>query len=328
MSVDVATPSREDSERPGAISPRRPLIALLLSLCPGLGQQYAGYLARGILLYIALIVVSWLAAIAFMYVESRISIVFLAVPFVGVAAIALDAWMCARRQPPDYRLRWFNRPIIYIGVFLFLLVTVNPLMDMLIGRNVVRAFPVTSSSMAPTVLKNDLLVINKMAVPGRGDVVLLDYRGEKASSRLSDVIDIELFKRIVHSLFGKDEISYKDGQLVRRIVALPGDTVELRDGSVFVNGHRLDEPYLHRGAPTGMVRGGDGDDPFGAHFGPETVPDGMVFVLGDNRSFSIDSRILGPVPMQRIAGKVTKVFWSWNFDEHHIHWERTALPVK
>ncbi len=305
--------------------PRNPLVALLLSLCPGLGQQYAGYLGRGIILYITLIVVSWLAAVAFMFVDSRISMIFLAVPFIGILLIAADAWRLARKQPETYRLKWFNRPIIYVAVFVFLLVTVNPLMDMLIGGNIVRAFPVTSSSMAPTVLKNDLLVINKLAEPGRGDVVLVDYRGDGASTRLSGVIDIELFNRVVHSLFGEDEISYKDGQLVRRIVAVAGDTVEIRNGDLFVNGEKLDEPYIN----TSTDKNEAGSGPlFNQAFGPEVIPDGSFFVLGDNRNFSIDSRILGPVSKQKVAGKVTKVFWSWNLDENHIHWERTAMPVK
>ncbi len=325
MVSEEAALGRLDAEKTGKTAYRNPLIALILSICPGLGQQYAGHLVRGIVLYVVLIVASWLAAIAFMYVESRVSIVFLTVPFVGMALIAFDAWRLAKKQPPDYRLKWFNRPIIYAGVFLFLLVTVNPLMDMLVGANIVRAFPVTSSSMAPTVLKNDLLVINKLADPGRGDVVLIDFRGEGASSRFSDVIDIELFKRIVHSLFGEEELSYKDGQLVRRIIALPGDTVEIRQGVVYVNGQKLNEDYLHQGNP-GHDMGKE--SPFSDDFGPETIPEGMVFVLGDNRGFSIDSRILGPIPRKQVVGKVTKVFWSWNFDDHQIHWERTALPVK
>ncbi len=312
-------------EKAGKTASRSPLVALLLSVCPGLGQQYAGHLVRGITLYIVLIIVSWLAAIAFTYVDSRISIVFLAVPFVGMAAIAVDAWRRASKQPEEYQLKWFNRPVIYIAVFLFLLVTVNPLMDMLVGGNVVRAFPVTSSSMAPTVLKNDLLVINKLTEPGRGDVVLLDYRGDNASSRFSDVIDIDLFKRIINSLFGTDEMPYKDGQLVRRIVAVSGDTVEIRDGNVAVNGEKLDEPYRYSHDLDETI--GD-ETPFGEDFGPETVPEDSFFVLGDNRNFSIDSRILGSISTQKVAGKVTKVFWSWNFGENTIHWERTAMPVK
>jgi len=327
LSANTASGTYGDNRPAGKNSSRSPLIALLLSICPGLGQQYAGYLARGIVLYTVLIVISWLAAIAFMYIDSRISMVFLVVPFVGMVVIAVDAWLCASKQPKEYRLKWFNRPVIYAGVFLFLLFTVNPLMDMLIGGNIVRAFPVTSSSMAPTILKNDLLVINKLSDPGHGDVVLLDYRGDNVRSRFSDVIDIELFKRVINSLFGEDEIPNKEGHLVRRIVAIPGDTVEIRDGNVFVNGEKLDEPYIYSDASDEATGNGD-EGPFSAQFGPETVSDNSFFVLGDNRNFSIDSRILGSISKQKVAGKVTRVFWSWNFDENHIHWERTGLPVK
>ncbi|HHS84330.1 MAG TPA: signal peptidase I [Gammaproteobacteria bacterium] len=129
----------------------------------------------------------------------------------------------------------------------------------------------------------------------------------------------------MNSLFGENEIPYKDGQLVRRIIAVPGDTVEIREGNVVVNGKKLDEPYLR---PVSSDTTTDDEAHFDASFGPETVPDNKLFVLGDNRNFSIDSRILGFIPRQKVAGKVTKVFWSWNFADHHIHWERTAMPVK
>ncbi len=326
MSDDVANPARGSGLGERA-APRNPLVALLLSVCPGLGQQYAGHLARGIACYVLLVVLSWLAAVAFMFVDSRIGMVFLAVPFVGAALIAVDAWLCASRQPQDYRPKWFNRPLIYAAVFLLLLVTVNPLMDLLIGSHVVRAFPVTSSSMAPTLLKNDLLVINKLAKPGRGDVVLLDYRGEGVNSRLSDVIDVELFKRVISSLFGGEESSYRDGQLVRRVVAVAGDSIEIRDNVVILNGEPLEEPYILPYLPAAPGNGGE-EAPVGGSYGPETVPEGHLFVLGDNRNYSIDSRILGPIPAARVAGKVTKVFWSWNFDDNQIHWERTAMPVR
>jgi signal peptidase I len=288
----------------GKISPRRPMVALLLSACPGLGQHYAGHLVRGIALYVALIVASWLAAIAFMFVESKVSIVFLAVPFVGVGLIALDAYLCAQRQPPGYRLQWFNRPWIYLGVFLFLLATVNPLMDQVVGKRIVRAFFETSSSMYPTILTRDIVLVNKLAFPGRGELALVRFSPDQGrANKLSRLID---------------------DQLIKRVIAVPGDTVETRGREVFVNGARLTEPYAHHSEGVGRIATGGAADVYG----PQKVPPDSYFVLGDNRNVSIDSRIFGFVRKEQIGGKVTKVFWSWNFDENRIRWERTAMSLK
>jgi len=281
--------------------PRNPRVALLLSLCPGLGQHYAGCLKRGILLYVTLIIASWLAAIAFMSIESRLSIILLFVPFVGVALIALDAYACARRQPQDYRLKWFNRPWIYAAVFLALLFTVNPLMDFLFGRHIVRAFFMNSSSMSPTMLERDIVLVDKVAVPKRGEIALIKLGKSKASAKLTQVID---------------------DQIIKRVVAVPGDTLEIRSDQVWINGRKVDEPYAHF---AGLLRFNSVQR---SNFGPKLVPAGSYFVLGDNRNESIDSRIIGFVREDQIGGTVTKLFWSWNFGEGGIRWDRTAKSLK
>lgn len=282
-------------------SPRKPLTALLLSVCPGLGQHYAGHMKRGILLYIALIIASWLAAIAFMSIGSKFSIVFLCLPFVGVGLIALDAWACARRQPRDYHLQWFNRPWIYGAVFLSLLFTANPLMDYLVGRQVVRAFFMTSSSMQPTILDRDIVLVNKLAFPKRGEIALVKFGESKSSAKLTRLID---------------------DQLIKRIIAIPGDTLEIRNDAVWVNGQKIDESYAHF---DGTLRFSSEQS---SNFGPERIPAGTYFVMGDNRNESIDSRILGYIHEDQIGGTATKVFWSWNFDEGGIRWDRTAKSLK
>jgi signal peptidase I len=290
--------------QPGSRDPR---VAALLSACPGLGQLYAGFLGRGIFLYTALIVISWLAAILYMVVPGRLGILFLPVPVLGVAFIALDAWRLASRQPTDYRLKWFNRPWLYGLIFLSLLVTVNPLMDEAIGKNVVRAFLVPSDGMAPTVLRHDLVVVNKLAYraadPRVGDVVLLSPSQETAPGRFMQVIE---------------------NQVVRRVIAGPGDIVEMKEKEVIVNGIRLDEPYALY--DTGTSRSLAQIDEITV-FGPQQVPSNHYFVLGDNRYYSIDSRILGFIPRAGISGKVSKIFWSWNFDDGNIRWERTGMGV-
>lgn len=287
------------------IKPRKPRIALLMSVCPGLGQMYAGRLVRGIALYITLIIASWLAAIAFMYVDNRIiSIFFLSVPFAGILLIALDAFYCAKKQPQDYRLAWFNIPWAYAGVFLLLLVTANPLMDIFVGKNVIRAFYVTTAGMTPTILVNDILVINKLASPKKGDIAMIEFsKSTEKSAQLTNIME----KR-----------------LISRIIAGPGDTLEIRGKDVFVNGEKLVDPYAYYSNEVNMTNINDEMN----KFGPKQVPADSYFVLGDNRNFSMDSRILGFIDKNRIGGKATKVFWSWSLAQNAIQWDRTAKTLK
>ena len=308
------------------IQPRKPVLALLLSICPGLGQQYAGRLLRGIMLYITLVIISWLAAIAYMYAASPIvSLLLLSVPFVGVALIAVDAFYCAKRQPQDYRLKWYNRVWIYAGVFFLLLVTVNPLMDYLVGGKIVRAMFVTSDSMHPTVLKRDLVVINKLAKPKRGDIVLVKFvddqdvtKEQKTKSEQQKILEQKKKKqRSGLTKLLKDEV-------LRRVIAQAGDTVEIKGRQVFLNGKPLQEDYASY-SEQNSLNPHTADD---YHLDPIFVPSGSYFVLSDAREYSFDSRIFGFVDSREISGVATKVFWSWNLDQDHFLWNRTAMRLK
>lgn len=286
------------------VRPRKPLVALLLSFCPGLGQQYAGHLVRGVVFYISLVVFAWLAAVAYMYVASPlVGLLLLSVPFVGVTLIAIDAFLCAKRQPQDYRLKWYNRYWIYAAVFLTLLVTVNPLMDYLVGGHIVRALFVKFESMQPAVLKHDLVVINKLATPNSGDIVLIDFG--KNSSR-------KAITRLI-----------KD-QVLRRVIGQSGDTVEIRGRQVYLNGEPMQEDYVSfgdQGSLNPLM------DP-GFKMEPISIPSGSYFVLSDARQFGFDSRDFGIIQEERIGGVATKVFWSWNLDEGSFQWNRTAMSLR
>lgn len=277
---------------------RRPLMALVLSLCPGLGQHYAGHIYRGVAIYIGFVLLSWAAAIAFMFVSHRLSMVLLALPFAAAAWIAWDAYRCAARQPEDYHLQWFNRLWIYVGVSVLLMLTVNPLMDYIVGKHVVRAFFMTGSGMAPSVLEHDILLVNKMVKPGRGSIVLVDFSQD--TEQLSKVIE---------------------NQLLKRVVAVGGDTIELRGRALYLNGRKLEESYASY-ASTRPTQHTNWDE---LQLGPMQVPEGHYFILGDRRDAGLDSRYLGFIERAYIAGEVTKVFWSWNLEDHQFKWERTAL---
>jgi signal peptidase I len=282
---------------------RKLYIAALLSVCPGLGQQYSGHIYRGIALYILVIVTSWIAAIAFLYASSKfVSLAILFLPVIVSLLVMVDAVYCAKKQPKDYKLKWYNRSWIYFGVFAFLLVTVNPLMDALIGSHVVRAYMVTSESMSPNVLQYDIVGVNKLESPKRGDVVLIGYRDDKNSGAITNIIK---------------------GNTLRRIIAVPGEKVEIRGRQVIIDGKVLEEPYVSNGDDVGLntlIK----DD---YRWGPDIVPDDEFFVLSDARQFTFDSRIIGFIRKERIIGIASKVFWSWNMNEKDSNWDRVAMSL-
>ena len=287
----------------GEIRPRSPIVALLISIFPGLGQQYSGFIIRGIVFYTLLIALSWLAAIAFMSTDSGLSRLFLAIPFIGFGLIALDAWFCAAKQPKHYRLKWFNKTWIYIGVTLFLIVTVNPLMDLLVGKHVVRAYHVENNSMSPTIIEDDILLINKLVTPKRGDIAILDFSlAQSTETGLTNILD---------------------SLLVRRIIAIEGDTVEIKNQVVYINGQLLEEPYVASDISFQPTTFGSANQDIPLI----KIPQNNIFILADNRSAGLDSRVIGAVSNTLVTGKATKVFWSWNLDEGHFKWERTALGL-
>ena len=144
----------------------------------------------------------------------------------------------------------------------------------LIKPFVVEAFRVPTESMVPTLQVGDRFLANKFVYhftdPERGDIVVFDSVDE-------DV----------------------DEALVKRVVGLPGDVVRVEGGTLFVNGEPQDEPYLNTDVVPDLT----------PPYGPTTVPEGKVFVLGDNRGNSGDSRFFGFVPTETVKGEAFLRFW-------------------
>jgi signal peptidase I len=152
---------------------------------------------------------------------------------------------------------------------------------------------IPSGSMEPTLQINDRLIIEKISYyfrePVRGDVVVFNP---------------------TKTLKSED---YRDA-FIKRVIGTPGDLVELKDGSVYVNNHRLSEAYVANGAPTRvetcMGSPSGGDKSFLSK--PETIPKGNVLVLGDNRTNSYDGRCWGLVSKDDIVGRASFRFWPIN----------------
>jgi signal peptidase I len=143
----------------------------------------------------------------------------------------------------------------------------------LINLFLAQATRVYGSSMEPNLHTDQRLVVEKVTYrlhgPRRGDVVVL--RMPERGPEL----------------------------LIKRIIALPGETLEIRDGTVYIDHQPLDEPYLVRRS--------------GSTYGPTIVPEGQIFVMGDNRGASNDSRVFGPVSLDRIVGRAWISYWPLEF---------------
>ena len=165
---------------------------------------------------------------------------------------------------------------------------------LLIKTFLIQAFYIPSESMVPTLLIGDRVLVNKLVYdfgePQHGDVIVF----ENPSLQDADGNVIEaVWDWLVEGLgFSTDPT--KD--FIKRVVGLPGDTVEMKNGKVYVNGERIPEPYIsNRGAQD---------------FAPTQVEPDHVFVMGDNRPNSQDSRsALGQIPIDKIVGKAFVLLW-------------------
>jgi signal peptidase I len=160
------------------------------------------------------------------------------------------------RVLPPVGMRWVAAALVLVAVVLTLRVFV-------LGW-----YPARSHSMAPTINRGDRVLVDKVGWRlgglGRGDLIVFT--------------------------------SPVDGErLVKRVVAVGGDTVAIDDAFLVINGRRVSEPYV------------DHSRIDGTYFGTFTVPPGHLFVLGDNRFGSIDSRVFGPIPVDAVTGRLLGV---------------------
>ncbi len=158
----------------------------------------------------------------------------------------------------------------------------------------VQAFFIPSGSMEPTLVPGDRVLVLKVPYyfgdPDRGDIIVFEDPDPGAQP------DRGAVGGFFHWMFEGLGVQRPDSEdFIKRVIGTPGDVVYGRDGEVFVNGEAIDEPYLTQ--PT-------------ERFDKRTVPEGALFVMGDNRGNSLDSRFsLGFVPIDNVIGKAEVVIW-------------------
>jgi signal peptidase I len=296
--------------------PRRPLFALAMSLVlPGFGQLYNGEVNKAIWLFLGFAFVSAPGvALVALYLPDGWMMPALLFSLAVTLSLWLygmfDAWRQARLNREYQAERWQVS-----GTYMLVLLMCNalalPLLIDYVRTHQVESFHIPSASMEPTVLKGDILFADKRYNCGgckqaiqRGDIAIFTYPNDRT-------------------------VKY-----IKRIIALPGDRVQINGRDIRVNGKPLSAQSGPASSGTQTIET-EGDRHWTVLWGafadaaPEAdliVPPGQVFVLGDNRAGSTDSRKFGTVPMRDVVGRARQIWFSSG--PEGIRWQRLGLSFE
>jgi signal peptidase I len=284
---------------------RSPLVAVILSLAAtGLGQIYCGHIVRGLVMFLSSLLFAPATVVAALLPPATVVLVGLILALLTVLGVyvfaVVDAFRLARRRRDLFQSMDFNHPLVY-ALFILVGLTYPAGALYFIRGSVFEAFAIPSANEVPTLLPGDRFLVNKTTYQRR-----FVRRGDEVVFR----------------------VSLEQGlNWVRRVVALPGDTIEVKDNEVFVNGRQLPHepaPRASLGVAAQVVKGELVEETNAGRryrilFATDTkplpdypkakVPDGMCFVLGNNRNKSRDSRTIGFVALGDVLGDVQYRYW-------------------
>ena len=168
-------------------------------------------------------------------------------------------------------------------------------------------------SMKPTLVEGQRLWLNRWSrttktLPERGQIITFEAPTEKfyTSSEIDENNPVAKYENEPTNIFGKFVkyvLEIGKESYIKRVIALPGEHVEIKEGKVYINGEELDEPYLQDGVVT---------DVEGPGFSDFVVPENTVFAMGDNRPHSTDCRSFGCIPLEKIESTVAIRIWPLN----------------
>lgn len=303
--------SSHDLSIPDTIK-KKPWLAVFLSnLFPGLGQFYTRQKIKGLALLIA--------ALILLATEGRYLPLFLL--WVPVYFVSMkDAFdVAGQMNGTQDRFLGQERSLL---VFVLIMTALHAVpYDDLVKANIVQAYRIPSVSMAPTLKVGDRILVDQS-------------REARGSIKRGDVI---VFKYPVDP----------EKDFIKRVIGMGGDKVQIIDGNLYLNGQIVETAPVESAPGTEQMRTPDYDkvmfheeqleqarfriqlryDRSQKNEGPWLVPAGALFVLGDNRDNSQDSRFFGFVPRNNVEGKALKVYWSWDAAAARVVWERIGQKI-
>lgn len=283
---------------------RKPWTAGALSiLLPGFGHVHLGRTKQGVYWFVTLQLLT-LASVLIArspLLPTALNLAGIVIPLIGYIFLVRSAVRVARDRkqtglPESLPTKQFSLAVFVIGACIAWF-----LPDLMKG--IIRAHKIPAESMAPTVLADDYIYVDTLIShigfkPRRGDIITFRYPEDEGKSFL------------------------------KRVIGLPGDRIEIRDKTVYVNGAFLDDgSYTQRVDPQVIPRHQHRRD----NFGPVIVPEQFYFVLGDNRDASLDSRFWGYVHESKITGRARLIYWSVNRQgtwSEWVRWERIGKRIQ
>ena len=178
------------------------------------------------------------------------------------------------------------------------------LIALFIRTFIICAYKIPSRSMVETLLVGDHILVNKFLY------------GVKIPLLRNTIIPVREPKRgeIVVFIFPND----RSKDFIKRVIGVGGDTIEIKNKKIFINGKEYSDSY---GIYSDNIIYPATMQPRD-NFGPITVPKNSIFVMGDNRDESLDSRFWGFVDLKDVEGKAFIIYWSWNHEDHNLRWQR------
>jgi signal peptidase I len=290
---------------------RSPLVAVMLSLAAtGLGQIYCGRIVRGLAMFLGSLLFAPVIVAAALLPPANVVLVGLIVALLAVLGVyvysVVDAFLLARRCRDHFQPMDYNHQLVY-ALFILVGLTYPAGGLYFIRSSIFEAFEIPSASEVPTLLPGDRFLVNKTTYQRR-----FVRRGDEVVYRVSSEPGL---------------------RWVRRVIALPGDTIEVKANEVLVNGRPLPRepaPRASLGAAAQAVEGELFEETnagrrYQIFFAADTkplpdypqakVPEGTCFVLGDSRNNSRDSREMGFVALGDVLGEAQYRYWpavTWN----------------
>lgn len=180
---------------------------------------------------------------------------------------------------------------------------------LIIRTFVVQAFKIPSGSMEPTLEIGDHILVNKFIYGTKipyTSINLLPWKSPQRGDVIVFIYPLEPEK-----------------DFIKRVIGVEGDTVRIVNKKLYINGVEVPDPHAVYKEDTILP----GDMQKRDNFGPVTVPKGNLFVLGDNRDRSLDSRFWGFVPLEDLRGKAFIIYWSWDRQDTTVRWKRIGKLI-